>query len=157
MRPAKAGEFNRMQACQGKSQSPVARMAERREIDALKPIDRGVRTGTPARPRAVTKVNADVASKLENPRVEPFLVWAKTIGEGGVWRNTPSPLGGVSATARGQGLIKQLERPYPPRSEMAGEERLHNRIRERSRRREGVGWAIVAMKAGNAAGAKGPC
>lgn len=39
VRPAKAGEFSRRQTCQGSSQSPVAWMAERREIDALKPID----------------------------------------------------------------------------------------------------------------------
>ena len=40
MRPAKAGVFSRSQTYQGKSQSPVAWMAERRETNALKLIDK---------------------------------------------------------------------------------------------------------------------
>ena len=40
VRPAKAGAFSRSQTDQGKSQSPVAWMTERRETNALKLIDK---------------------------------------------------------------------------------------------------------------------
>jgi hypothetical protein len=52
------------------TRSPVAWIAERREIDDLKPIDRpSLREG--ASHRAVTKVNADVASKCGDLKAEP--------------------------------------------------------------------------------------
>lgn len=50
--------------------SPVAWIADWRETDDLKPIDRpSLREG--ASHRAVTKVNADVASKCGDPKAEP--------------------------------------------------------------------------------------
>jgi hypothetical protein len=50
--------------------SPVAWIAGRRETDYLKPIDRpSLREG--ASHRAVTQVNADVASKFFIPKAEP--------------------------------------------------------------------------------------
>ena len=70
MRPAKAGLFSRRQSCRGKSQSPVAWIADRSESDDLKPIDKpSLREG--ASHRAVTKVNADVASKTQPRRLSP--------------------------------------------------------------------------------------
>ncbi len=42
VRPAKAGAFNGRQSLRGKSQSPVAWMAGRRETNDLKPIDKAV-------------------------------------------------------------------------------------------------------------------
>ena len=68
VRPAKAGVFSRRQTCRGKSQNPVARIAERSESDDLKPIDKpSAREG--ASHRAVTQVNADEASKWETRRL----------------------------------------------------------------------------------------
>jgi hypothetical protein len=56
--------------------SPVARIAERREIDDLKPIDRpSYREG--ASHRAVTKVNADMASKVRSPEGRAHIPRAK--------------------------------------------------------------------------------
>ena len=50
--------------------SPVAWIANRTETDYLKPIDRpSLREG--ASHRAVTQVNADVASKFFTPKAEP--------------------------------------------------------------------------------------
>jgi hypothetical protein len=50
--------------------SPVAWIAERSESDDLKPIDKpSEREG--ASHRAVTKVNAEVASKCGDPKAEP--------------------------------------------------------------------------------------
>ena len=55
--PAKAGMFSRGQTCRGRSQSPVVRIAEARETEPSKPIDKTSR-GEVTSHRAVTKVNA---------------------------------------------------------------------------------------------------
>src|SRR5215469_3237848 len=49
-----------------KVRSPVARIAERRETEFLKPIDDRL-LGRRASHRAVTKVNVNVASKVNRP------------------------------------------------------------------------------------------
>ena len=60
--------------------SPVAWIASRRETEYLKPIDRpSVREG--ASHRAVTQVNADVASKFFIPKAEPPLFGRKQHGQ----------------------------------------------------------------------------
>ena len=66
VRPAKADVFSGRQSRRGKSQSPVAWMAGRRETDDLKPIDKAI-FGMVASHRAVTKVNAEVAPKVRSP------------------------------------------------------------------------------------------
>ena len=54
-----------------RARDPVAWMAGRRETDDLKPIDKAI-FGMAASHRAVTEVNADLASKKpETPEVEP--------------------------------------------------------------------------------------
>ena len=53
-----------------KVRSPVAWIAGRRETEFLKPID-GIILGMMASHWAVTKVNADVASKNVTPEAEP--------------------------------------------------------------------------------------
>ena len=63
--PAKAGLFSRSQTCQGKSHSPVAWIARWRETKILEPIDTPIkRMG--ASYQAVTRVNAEVASKVRS-------------------------------------------------------------------------------------------
>jgi hypothetical protein len=54
-------------------------MAGWRETKILKPIDKVPRGETTSR-RAVTKVNADVASKGEDPRAEPASVGRRQHG-----------------------------------------------------------------------------
>src|ERR1700758_3315898 len=68
--PAKAGVFSRRQTCRGRSQSPVVWIAEVKETETLKPIDR-VSLGEATSHRAVTKVNALWPRKCVNPRAEP--------------------------------------------------------------------------------------
>ena len=53
-------------ACRGKNQSPVVWIAGWRETKTLKPID-NVSRGEATSHRAVTTVNAKVASKMSSP------------------------------------------------------------------------------------------
>jgi hypothetical protein len=55
--PVKASMFSRGQSCRGKSQSPVVRIAEGRETEPSKPIDK-TSLGEGTSHRAVTTVNA---------------------------------------------------------------------------------------------------
>ena len=64
--PAKAGMFSRRKACRGKNQNPVVWIAGWRETKTLKPID-SVSPGEATSHRAVTTVNAKVASKVSSP------------------------------------------------------------------------------------------
>src|SRR5271165_4879292 len=64
--PAKAGMFSRRKACRGKNQKPVVWIAGWRETKTLKPID-NVSRGEATSHRAVTTVNAKVASKMSSP------------------------------------------------------------------------------------------
>src|SRR5271169_3369465 len=64
--PAKAGMFSRRKACRGKNQNPVVWIAGWRETKTLKPID-NVFLGETTSHRAVTTVNAKVASKVSSP------------------------------------------------------------------------------------------
>ena len=66
VRPAKAGMFSRRKACRGKNQNPVVWIAGWRETKTLKPID-NVSRGEATSHRAVTTVNAKVASKMRSP------------------------------------------------------------------------------------------
>ena len=63
---AKAGMFSRRKACRGKNQNPVVWIAGWRETKTLKPID-NVSRGEATSHRAVTIVNAKVASKMRSP------------------------------------------------------------------------------------------
>jgi len=101
VRPAKAGAFGgklRGRPTRVKARSPVARMAGRSESERLKPIDMPiVRMG--ASHQAVTKVNAEVASKVRDPGGRA----RNCEGEGSTRRrnlaDTTLSSGGVEATA----------------------------------------------------------
>src|ERR1700750_1660286 len=116
--PGKAGMFSRRQSCRGKSQSPVVRIAEEMETEPSKPIDK-ISRGEITSHRAVSKENAWWPGKKEprGPSLPPK-------GEGSMssrpLTDTAVPLGGVEATARGQGHAEQLEKPSSSRREIAG-------------------------------------
>ena len=99
VRPAKAGTFSRGQTCRGKSQNPVAWIAERRETEFLKPIDDRL-LGRRASHRAVMKVNVNVASKVRRSEGRA----CNREGEGSMSRrnlaDAPIHFGGVEATVR---------------------------------------------------------
>jgi hypothetical protein len=138
--------------------SPVAWIAGWRETDDLKPIDRSsLREG--ASHRAVTKVNADVASKTlpirrPNPRSE---------GEGSMdSRNLidaadPLRRGGSDSTvtrtsrATGEALLAPVRNRRSKVGPITGNP---GKWAEGERVADG---SAVAMKSGNADGAKGPC
>ena len=65
--PAKAGAFSGRQTSRGKSQSPVAWVTGRKETDDLKLTDKATGKGWLASHRAVTRVNAQVATKPSWP------------------------------------------------------------------------------------------
>jgi hypothetical protein len=97
--PAKAGVFSGgIKPTEVRVRSLVAWIAERRETKFLKPID-GIILGVMASHRAVTKVNAEVASKVLSQGPSPQLE-----GEGSMDRRkltvAASHPGGVRATAR---------------------------------------------------------
>jgi len=68
--PEKAGVFSRSQSCRGRSQSPVVWIAEERETELSKPIDKAS-LGEVTSHRAVIKVNALWPRKCVFPRAEP--------------------------------------------------------------------------------------
>src|SRR5208337_1182130 len=68
--PEKAGMFSREQTCRGRSQSPVVWIAEERETEPSKPIDKAS-LGEVTSHRAVTRVNALWPRKCVSPRAEP--------------------------------------------------------------------------------------
>jgi len=118
----------------------VAWIAGRRKTEFLKPID-GIMYRMMASHWAVTKVNAEVASKVlsQGPSPQPE-------GEGSMDRRKLTDAarhsGGVIAAARWQGCAKQLEKPSSSRRESGGAGKPYNRKhREVGGRREGDGGA----------------
>src|ERR1700722_11101818 len=103
---------------EAKVRSLVAWIAGRRETEFLKPID-GIILGVMASHRAVTKVNAEVASKMMTPEAEPATEGRR---QHGLTHLTEAAIhsGGVEATARWQGHAKQLEKPSSSRREIGG-------------------------------------
>src|SRR5208282_6266747 len=93
--PEKAGVFSRSQSCRGRSQSPVVWIAEERETEPSKPIDKAS-LGEVTSHRAVTKVNALWPRKCEARGPSPQLE-----GEGSMTKRilteTTGHLGGVKA------------------------------------------------------------
>ena len=75
--------------------------------------------------------------------------------------DTANHFGGVLATARWQGHIKQLEKPSSSRREISGAGLTYNRQhREKGKRKDGERVAegpVVAGKRRNGRGAKRPC
>ena len=155
--PAKAGVFSRRQTYQGKSQSPVARSAGGRETNSLKPLDSTI-CGMVASFQAVAQANASVAPKVSSPRGRA----CNRKGEGSMGRRTLADAadhsGGVGATAWRPGHTKQLEKPSSSHRE-TGRSKVGRitgdpgKSTEDERVAEG---SVVAMKRGNACGAKGP-
>ena len=98
VRPAKAGMFSRSQSYQGRSQRPVAWIAEEMETELLKPIDKIAERGI-ASHRAVSKENVMWPRNIEDRGPSPH-----SSGEGSmdsrILTDTAVYLGGVEATAR---------------------------------------------------------
>ena len=100
--------------------SPVAWIAGWRETKTLKPIDK-VSQGEITSHRAVTTVNAQVASKVSRSEGRARNRRAKAAWGAEIWPKRHLHFGGVEATARWQGHAEQLEKPSSSRREIAGE------------------------------------
>ena len=132
-----------------KARSPVARMAERREIEDLKPIDKAIE-GWGASHRAVTKVNAVVASKnCLHPRPSP-----RSLGEGSMARRQPGrrdeTLGRGGKRQHGdKDTSSNWRSPPSPEEKSAEKGRPYNRRpREIGPRLKGDGWVRSSEEAG---------
>ena len=100
--------------------SPVVGIAGWRATKTLKPIDK-VSQGEITSHRAVTTVNAQVASKVSRSEGRARNRRAKAAWGAEIWPTRHLHLGGVEATARWQGHAEQLEKPSSSRREIAGE------------------------------------
>jgi hypothetical protein len=143
---------------QAKSQKPVAWAAWARETDPMKPADKAC-LGQVSEESGRNMLNADVASKEFNSGSRAILYFAKAKRTGALWLKCPAAPAGCKATARFRRAHPETLRPSPPRRRNPRKQsQSYNRSpREMGRRREGVGRVRVAMKAGNSAGAMGPC
>src|SRR5271157_1557399 len=102
-----------------KIRSLVVWIAGWRETKTLKPID-NVSRGEPTSHRAVTTVNANVASKVSSPEGRAPNRRAKAAWGAEIRSMRLQHFGGVEATARWQGHAEQLEKPSSSRREIAG-------------------------------------
>ena len=149
--------FSRRKACRGKNQNPVVWIAGWRETKTLKPID-NVSRGEATSYRAVTTVNAKVASKMRSPEGR-----APTEGEGSMGsRNlidvAPSlRRGGSDSTvtrtcrATGEALL------VPRRNHRSRVDRITGSTGKSIEGELVTDGFLVALRRGNARGAKEPC
>ena len=103
-------------------------MAERKEIDVLRPIDKVI-FGMTASLQAVTKVNA-ICSLVTLLGVELFADERRQQEETQTGVQDLS-LAGCKRQHEDKDTKRQLERPSPPQAETSGEVRLYNLNRER--------------------------
>ena len=118
----------------------------------LKPSESVSRIGDSASVQAVTRVNAEQASKrsMRRPTGQPFRGRLTRLGVN-ERRNTPSRCAGVVATACTQGKRTQHGKPHGVVSNDQPE------AREGQAGRLGVAERfVVPLKSGNAGGGKGP-
>ena len=115
VRPAKAGVFSGRKSRRGKSQEPRSWIAERRETDDLKPIDKAVHgTGSESPGRNASEPKC-------NPEKSPWRPSPYRAGEGSMgWSNRlkrPAHSSGAAGAARRQGHAETGETLLaPPRN-----------------------------------------
>ena len=156
--PAKAGMFSRRKACRGKSRSPVVWIAGWRETKTLKPID-NVSLGETTSHRAVTTVNAKVASKVRSPEGRVLNRRAKAAwGSRNLTDAAPSlRRGGSDSTvartcrATGEALL------VPARNRRSRVDRITGSTGKSIEGERVTDGFEVALRRGNARGAKEPC
>jgi len=149
--------FSRRQSCRGRSQSPVAWIAEVRETETLKPIDK-TSPGEVTSHRAVTKVNALWPRKCVFPRAEPPTQGRRQHERPNTDRYGCSPRrGGSDSTvartcrATGEALL------VPARNRRSKVGRITGDTGKSAEDERVAAGSAVAMKRSNVRGAKGPC
>jgi hypothetical protein len=123
-----------------KVRRPVVWIAGWRATKTLKPIDK-VSLGEITSHRAVTKVNAQVASKMSGPRVEPATEGRRQHGMPKSDRRGISISAGWKRQHGGKDMPSNWRSPPRPGEKSPEQGRSYNRHnRESDRRREGGGW-----------------
>lgn len=143
---------------EGRARPLVARAAERRETESPKPADKAV-GGTVSESPGRSESEREVASKTRRSGGRACTSWAKAAGKQRIWQKSCSPSGGVisggmvarARRATGEALLAPGEIPGSWVGLITGSD---GKGADGERVAEGPG---VARKAGNAAGAKGPC
>src|SRR5271163_2320398 len=156
--PAKAGMFSRRKACRGKNQNPVVWIAGWRETKTLKPID-NVSRGEATSHRAVTTVNAKVASKVSSPEgrapnrrakaawgAENLIDAAPTLRRGGSDSTVTR-----TCRATGEALL------VPRRNHRSRVDRITGSTGKSIEGERVTDGFEVALRRGNSRGAKEPC
>ena len=156
--PAKAGMFSRRKACRGKNQNPVVWIAGWRETKTLEPID-NVSLGKTTSHRAVTTVNANVASKVRSPEGRVLNRRAKAAwGSRKLTEAAPSLRRGgsdstVTRTCRATGETLLV----PARNRRSRVDRITGSTGKSIEGERVTDGFEVALRRGNARGAKEPC
>ncbi len=102
-----------------RARRPVAWMAGRRETEALKPIDEPIgRIGSELPGRNVSERRG--GPENASPGGRACACHAKAAGTVAVWLTRRLPSGGVRATARWPGHVRQLEKSSSSRREIGG-------------------------------------
>ena len=146
--PAKAGMFAGERPAGARVRSPVVWIAGWRETKTLKPID-NVSLGKTTSHRAVTTVNAKVASKVRSPEGRVLNRRAKAAwGSRNLTDAAPS-LRGWKRQHGGKDMPSNWRSPPRPSAKSPEQGRSYNRLnREVDRRREGDGWVRSSGEAG---------
>ena len=150
--PCKGGAFQWVQVPPGKPLQPEATGAAVEETKWLKPSECVSRIGDSASVQAVTRVNAEQASKrtMRRPTRQPFRGRLTRLGVN-ERSSKPSRCAGVVATACTQGKRMQHGKPHG----VVSNDQLE--AREGQAGRFGVAERfVVPLKPGNAGGGKGP-
>ena len=154
----KADVFSGGQSHRGKSQEPRSWTAGCRETETLKPVDKPI-LGWGASHWAVTRVNAEKASKVTSPKGRARNRRVKAAWIRRSLTDAASHLGGVSGDGtmtktRGATGEALLVPPRKRRSKVRPITMTAGKGAEGERVAEGP---AVARKVGNATGAMGPC
>ena len=143
-------------AHQGKSQSPVAGIACTEETKCMESIDKAIHGMVS---ESSGRNESERTGDLENPKTQrpsPRLGGQGSMDRGRL-TDAAGHSGGALATARGQGRVKQLEKPSSSRGEICGAGNRITGITGKSVDGERVAEGpVVATKRGNARGAKRP-
>ena len=156
--PAKAGVCSRRQPYQGKSQSPVAWRAGGRETNLLKPLNSLI-CGMGASLQAVAQANAEVAPKVSSPGGRA----RNREGEGRTTRHKPIDAAGRSGGVVSGGTTTRTRRAtgeallVPARKGGSWVGRITGSTGKSADDERVAEGPVVALKRGNARGAKGPC
>jgi hypothetical protein len=104
-------------------------------------------------------VNAEVAPKVRNPGGRALIRRAKAVRQSANWLTRTARSGGVCSDGTETRMRWKLEKPSSPRREIVGAKvgRITGNPGKSAEGERVADGLVVAMKRGNARGAKRPC